>query len=74
MASVVEGLGTKNLIADGTRKFTGKTHYDAIAHDTVATIINDLITVGAQPLVFTHTGQLRIMHWLADEERMTGFD
>ena len=35
MASVIEGLGTKNLIADGTRRFTKKTHYDVIAHDTV---------------------------------------
>src|SRR5258708_197583 len=49
MASVTEGLGTKNLIADGTREFSGKTYYDVIGHDTVATIINDLITVGAKP-------------------------
>src|SRR3989344_9369246 len=36
MASVVESLGTKNLVADGTRKATGKTYYDVIGHDTVA--------------------------------------
>src|SRR6266550_3916077 len=51
MASVIEGLGTKNLIADGMRQFSKKTYYDVIAHDTVATIINDLVTVGAKPLV-----------------------
>src|SRR6185503_16720982 len=50
-AFVIEGLGTKNLIADETRKITGKTHYDAIAQDTVATIVNDLIVVGADPQV-----------------------
>ncbi len=48
-ASVIEGLGTKNLVADATRKITGKTYYDQIAQDTVAMIINDLIVVGAEP-------------------------
>lgn len=51
MASVIEGLGTKNLVADAMRKITGRTYYDVIAHDTVAAIIDDLITVGATPLV-----------------------
>ena len=32
-AFVIEGLGTKNLVADATRKITGKTHYDQIAQD-----------------------------------------
>src|SRR5690349_7595957 len=50
IASVLECLGTKNLIADATRKITGKTYYDVIAQDTVATFINDLSTVGAQPV------------------------
>src|SRR3990167_10835110 len=47
MASVIEGLGTKNLIADDMRKVSNKSYYEIIAHDTVATIINDLLTVGA---------------------------
>ena len=46
MASVIEGLGTKNLIADEMRKVTGKTYYDIVAHDTVASIINDLASSG----------------------------
>src|ERR1035437_10353991 len=50
MASVIEGLGTKNLVADMTSKITGKSYYDIIGHDTVATIINDLISAGARPL------------------------
>lgn len=53
IASVIECLGTKNLIADEMRKITGKTYYDVIAQDTVATFINDLATVGAKPLM-TH--------------------
>jgi phosphoribosylformylglycinamidine cyclo-ligase len=70
MASVTEGLGTKNLIADGTRKHTGKTNYDAIGHDTVATIINDLVTVGAQPLVVHAYWSIEDNGWLSDEQRM----
>src|SRR3989344_384966 len=51
MASVIECLGTKSLVADDMRKVTKKTYYDIIANDTVATFINDLSSVGAKPLV-----------------------
>lgn len=71
MASVVEGLGTKNLIADKMRETTGKTYYDIIGHDTVATIINDLSTVGAQPLVVHAYWAIEDNDWLQDKERMT---
>lgn len=70
MASVIEGLGTKNLIADGMRKVTKKTYYDIIAHDTVATIINDLVSVGATPLVIHAYWAIEDNEWLADEARM----
>ncbi|MBI4973476.1 hypothetical protein HZC27_02595 [Candidatus Roizmanbacteria bacterium] len=30
MASVIEGLGTKNLVADEMRKITGRTYYDRL--------------------------------------------
>jgi phosphoribosylformylglycinamidine cyclo-ligase len=71
MASVIEGLGTKNLIADGTRKLTGKTYYDCVAHDTVATVINDLVTVGATPLVLHAYWAIEDNDWLYDKKRMT---
>lgn len=71
MASVIEGLGTKNLIADGMRKTTGKTYYDVIGHDTVATIINDLTSVGAKPLVLHAYWAVEDNVWLADSARMT---
>lgn len=70
MASVIEGLGTKNMIADEMRKITGKTYYDVIAHDTVATIINDLITVGAAPLVIHAYWAIENNEWLTDKKRM----
>lgn len=52
-ATVIEGLGTKNLIADEYAASSGKTYYASIAQDTVAMIVNDLITVGARPLVIS---------------------
>lgn len=70
MASVIEGLGTKNLIADGIRKVTNKTYYDIIGHDTIATIINDLVTVGAKPLVVHAYWAVEDNSWLQDEKRM----
>lgn len=73
MASVVEGLGTKNLVADEMRKITGKTYYDIIGYDTVATIINDLITVGAKPRVVHAYWAIEDNNWLQDTSRMTDF-
>lgn len=73
MASVVEGLGTKNLVADEMRKITGKTYYDIIGYDTVATIINDLITVGAKPRVVHAYWAIEDNSWLQDKKRMTDF-
>lgn len=70
MASVIEGLGTKNLIADEMYKMTGKTFYDVIAHDTIATIINDLITVGAKPLVLNAYWAIPNNKWLKDKKRI----
>ena len=70
MASVIEGLGTKNLVADAMKKITGKTYYDVVAHDTVATIINDLISVGAKPLALHAYWAVGNSAWLTDQKRM----
>jgi len=68
-AFVIEGLGTKNLIADEMRKITGKTYYGQIAQDTVAMVINDLITVGASPMVVNAYFGIGDSNWLADKVR-----
>lgn len=70
-AFVIEGLGTKNLVADQTRKFSKKTHYDAIAQDTVAMIVNDLIVVGADPQVVNAYFAIGSGEWFSDKERAT---
>lgn len=73
LATVVEGLGTKNLVADDIRKITRKTYYDVIGHDTVATIINDLVSVGAKPIVVHAYWAIEDNNWLQDKKRMKDF-
>ncbi len=70
MASVIEGLGTKNLVADAMRKVTGKTYYDSIGHDTIAAVINDIISVGAAPLVVHAYWAVGDSKFLSDAKRM----
>jgi phosphoribosylformylglycinamidine cyclo-ligase len=67
---VQEGLGTKNLVADAMLSITHKTYYDAIAQDTVAMIINDLITVGARPLGISAYWAAGSEDWFKNEQRM----
>jgi len=68
-AFVVEGLGTKNLVADAMQKITGKSYYQAIAQDTVAMIVNDLIVVGATPEVINAYFAVGNSDWFSDEVR-----
>ena len=48
---VIEGLGTKNLVADAMQKLTGQCYYAGISQDTIAMIVNDMITLGVFPVV-----------------------
>ena len=49
---VIEGLGTKNCVADAMYALTGTSYDAAIGQDNVAMIINDLCTLGIQPVTF----------------------
>ncbi|HKY20809.1 MAG TPA: AIR synthase-related protein [Vicinamibacterales bacterium] len=70
LAHVEEGLGTKNLVADAMYRLTGnRSYYDHIAQDTVAMIVNDMVTLGALPLsVAMHLGA-GSSEWFKDERR-----
>ena len=70
LAHVEEGLGTKNLVADAVYRLTGtRSYYDHIAQDTVAMIVNDMVTLGALPLaVAMHLGA-GSSDWFQDERR-----
>lgn len=70
IACITECLGTKALVADATREITGKTYYDYIAQDTIATAVNDLITVGARPLSIHAYWATGGSDWFDDKQRM----
>lgn len=69
LAQVEEGLGTKNLVADAVYMSTGISHYDQIAQDTVAMIVNDMCTLGALPLSVAMHLAVGDSGWFDDEER-----
>jgi phosphoribosylformylglycinamidine cyclo-ligase len=69
LASIVECLGTKSLVADEMLQLTGRSHFDAIAQDTIAMAVNDLITVGATPLVVQAYWAAGGSDWFANRER-----
>lgn len=69
LASIVECLGTKPLVADDMAKLTGKSYYDGIAQDTIAMAVNDLITVGATPLVVQAYWAAGGSDWFNDAQR-----
>ncbi len=70
LAHVEEGLGTKNLVADAVYAQTRKCFYHAIAIDTVATIVNDLVTCGARPISVAMHAAVGDSGWFADATRM----
>src|SRR5688572_4015983 len=69
LAHVEEGLGTKNLIADAMQKLTGRSFYRNVGIDTVATIVNDLITTGALPVSVAMHAAVGDGEWFADARR-----
>jgi phosphoribosylformylglycinamidine cyclo-ligase len=69
LASIVECLGTKVLVADEMARLTGRSFYASIAQDTIAMAVNDLITVGATPLVVQAYWAAGSSEWFQDRER-----
>ena len=69
LASIVECLGSKALVADEMQRLTGKSYYANIAQDTIAMAINDLITVGATPLIVQAYWAAGGSDWFSDAQR-----
>lgn len=69
LAHVEEGLGTKNLIAQAMNLLTGKTYYESIAQDTVAMIVNDMVTSGAMPVSVAMHIASGMSDWFYNEKR-----
>src|SRR6202790_3645995 len=68
-AFVVEGLGTKSIIARQVLESLGVNRFAAVAYDTVAAIVNDLCCVGALPLVVNAYFATGSSNWYRDGER-----
>jgi phosphoribosylformylglycinamidine cyclo-ligase len=69
LAMVVEGLGTKSAIARHVQEQLGVNRFADVAYDTVAAIVNDLICVGALPLVASAYFATGSSAWYADRAR-----
>ena len=68
-AFVVEGLGTKSIIARQVLERQGINRFGEVAYDTVAAILNDLCCVGALPLVVNAYFATGASEWYREPER-----
>lgn len=73
---VVEGLGTKSLVADALcqlavrmESLTGKTFYNRVAQCNAAMAFNDLITLGALPFIYGQYLAVGDSGWFNDKTR-----
>jgi phosphoribosylformylglycinamidine cyclo-ligase len=71
-AFVVEGLGTKSIIARQLEAELGAGAFANVAYDAVAAIVNDLCCVGAQPLVVNAYFATGSSDWYARRDRHDG--
>ena len=74
LAFVVEGLGTKSVIARQVLEAQGINRFGDVAYDTVAAILNDLCCVGALPLVVNAYFATGASEWYREGERARGAD
>jgi phosphoribosylformylglycinamidine cyclo-ligase len=73
-AFVQEGLGTKSLIAQKVYEASGDpSGFRTIAQDTVACVINDLVSVGATPVVLNAYWSSSSYQWLTDQKMAEDF-
>jgi phosphoribosylformylglycinamidine cyclo-ligase len=68
-AFVVEGLGTKSIVARQVLERHGIDRFAEVAYDTVAAILNDLCCVGALPLVVNAYFATGASEWYQQGER-----
>ncbi|MBI3985144.1 MAG: hypothetical protein HY344_04405 [Candidatus Levybacteria bacterium] len=69
LIDVLEGLGSLGKLADDIYKLTGKDYYYEVGWGNAATVINDLISIGATPLtlkLFVAAGNEK---WFGDKKR-----
>jgi phosphoribosylformylglycinamidine cyclo-ligase len=69
LAFVMEGLGTKSVIARHVLERHQRNRFADVAYDTVAAILNDLCCVGALPLVVNAYFATGASEWYGDPSR-----
>jgi phosphoribosylformylglycinamidine cyclo-ligase len=68
-AFVLEGLGTKSIIARQVYEQQDQNHFASVAYDTVAAIVNDLCCVGALPVVVNAYFSTGSSDWYSHTDR-----
>jgi phosphoribosylformylglycinamidine cyclo-ligase len=71
LAMVLECLGTKSIIAREFEAAGGSDHFQDVAYDTVAAIVNDLCCVGALPLVVNAYFATGSGEWYGSGDRLS---
>ncbi len=71
-AGVIEGLGTKNIVADA-RFEAGVNHWGAIARDTLAMVVNDIASIGALPALVFQNLDVESDIWFKKRPRWLAF-
>ncbi len=69
LAFVLETLGTKSILAREYHELAGVNRFDHVAYDAVAAVLNDLICVGALPLVLNAYFATGSSAWYEHSER-----
>jgi phosphoribosylformylglycinamidine cyclo-ligase len=69
LATVLECLGTKSILARALQPTLGPSVFASVAYDAVAAVVNDLCCVGALPLVVNAYFATGSSEWYADSER-----
>lgn len=69
ISHVEEGLGTKNLDADEMFELEGSSFYHYMAQDTVAMMVNDIITTQTLPVSLCMHLAVANGNWFKDEKR-----
>jgi phosphoribosylformylglycinamidine cyclo-ligase len=69
LAFVMEGLGTKSIVARHVLERHGINRFADVAYDTVAAILNDLCCVGALPLVVNAYFATGASEWYGEPRR-----
>ena len=71
LALVQECLGTKSVIARHFQEQTRENRFADVAYDAVSAISNDLVTVGALPMVINAYFAVGSARWFDDVQRAT---